>query len=323
LTVEEPSIVQAGLAQVEGLRERKKRETRQMISDTATAMFLDRGFDAVKVTEIAAACGVSEKTVYNYFPSKESLMLDREEATAEAIRTGLGRDAKYLSPIDGAVDILEQDLAAMKDVWNSMEDPNAGMALLRRFADVIEETPSLLAAQRDMIDRLARVAAETMAERAGLSPDDPEPQIAAEALMGLWRVQHTAINRYAQQGLSVDEHFERTMEDVHRAARLIDSGLWTFGAMMDGVDNREQLKAAAITAQRAGRQVISALQQAHRAWHQMKHDDQSNHSQMKDEMLRLKREQHKRSHEFRTESRDRAARMRKLAWEMSRQRRQN
>lgn len=50
----------------EGLRERKKAETRQRLSDTATRMFLDRGFDGVKVTEIAAACQVSEKTVYNY-----------------------------------------------------------------------------------------------------------------------------------------------------------------------------------------------------------------------------------------------------------------
>jgi hypothetical protein len=70
----------------EGLRERKKAETRQRLSDTATRMFLDRGFDGVKVTEIAAACQVSEKTVYNYFPTKEALVLDRWKATAQALR---------------------------------------------------------------------------------------------------------------------------------------------------------------------------------------------------------------------------------------------
>ena len=67
----------------EGLRERKKRLMRQLISDTATAMFLERGFDEVRVAEVAAACDVSEKTVYNYFPTKESLILDREEAMAD------------------------------------------------------------------------------------------------------------------------------------------------------------------------------------------------------------------------------------------------
>ena len=70
----------------EGLRERKKRLMRQQLSDTATQMFLERGFDAVRVAEIAKACGVSEKTVFNYFPTKESLILDRLESTMGSLR---------------------------------------------------------------------------------------------------------------------------------------------------------------------------------------------------------------------------------------------
>ena len=75
--------------QAEGLRQRKKRLMRQQLSDTATQMFLEQGFDAVRVAEIAEACGVSEKTVFNYFPTKESLILDRLEATVASLRTGL------------------------------------------------------------------------------------------------------------------------------------------------------------------------------------------------------------------------------------------
>ena len=59
----------------EGLRERKRRLTRQLISDVATSMFATRGFDAVKVSEIADRVNVSLKTLYNYFPSKESMVL--------------------------------------------------------------------------------------------------------------------------------------------------------------------------------------------------------------------------------------------------------
>src|SRR3954462_11582533 len=59
----------------EGLRERKKRQTRQYISDVATGLFLERGFDAVTVAEIADAADVSVNTVYNYFPAKEGLFL--------------------------------------------------------------------------------------------------------------------------------------------------------------------------------------------------------------------------------------------------------
>ncbi|MBN8228346.1 TetR/AcrR family transcriptional regulator [Corallococcus macrosporus] len=60
-------------------RESKKRETRQRISDAATELFFARGFDAVTLDEIAAAAGVSKMTVFNYFPRKEDLMLDRQD----------------------------------------------------------------------------------------------------------------------------------------------------------------------------------------------------------------------------------------------------
>src|ERR1700678_184584 len=72
-----------------GVRERKKRLMAQQLSDTATRMFMERGFDGVRVTEIAEACGVSEKTVFNYFPAKEALILDRLEATMASLKTCL------------------------------------------------------------------------------------------------------------------------------------------------------------------------------------------------------------------------------------------
>ena len=84
-----PRPASGGTPGAEGLRARKKRVMRQQLSDTATEMFVARGFDAVRVAEIAEACGVSEKTVFNYFPTKESLLLDRWEVTMGALRTGL------------------------------------------------------------------------------------------------------------------------------------------------------------------------------------------------------------------------------------------
>src|ERR1700743_810164 len=60
----------------EGLRERKKRLTRQQISDVAQVLLVVRGFENVPVAQIADIVGVSEKTVYNSFPTKESLVFD-------------------------------------------------------------------------------------------------------------------------------------------------------------------------------------------------------------------------------------------------------
>src|SRR5919206_5335332 len=74
----------------EGLRERKKRRTREAIADAAMRLFAARGFDAVTVADVARAADVSEKTVFNYFPTKEDLVLaggaERRAALVEAIR---------------------------------------------------------------------------------------------------------------------------------------------------------------------------------------------------------------------------------------------
>ena len=76
---------------------------RQQLSDTATQMFMERGFDAVRVAEVAEACGVSEKTVFNYFPTKESLILDRLESTMASLTTGLAEPGGPAGP-GGAAD---------------------------------------------------------------------------------------------------------------------------------------------------------------------------------------------------------------------------
>src|SRR5215472_15988244 len=63
-----------------GLRERKKKRTRALIAETARRLFVERGFEAVSVAEIAREAEVSEATVFNYFPTKEELVYNRLEA---------------------------------------------------------------------------------------------------------------------------------------------------------------------------------------------------------------------------------------------------
>src|SRR6187549_392872 len=82
------------------LRESKKRETRQRISDVATGLFYARGFEAVTVEEIAAAANVSKVTVFNYFARKEDLFLDREHELQLYLREALSELPKGQSPID-------------------------------------------------------------------------------------------------------------------------------------------------------------------------------------------------------------------------------
>ncbi|MFF7476931.1 TetR family transcriptional regulator [Streptomyces sp. NPDC008092] len=207
----------------EGLRERKKRLMRQRLSDTATEMFLERGFDDVRVAEIAQACDVSEKTVFNYFPTKESLLLDLGETTMAALRTDLALPDR--GPVDAVLRILSDELHGMTSWIAAQDDPVQAAAKIRRFGELTRSTPALRAYHRDMTDRLIGVAAEALAHRTGMSPDDPEPQIAATALLGLWPIQFRSLGRHLKDVRAPEQVHERVTADVRRAARLIETGL--------------------------------------------------------------------------------------------------
>ena len=215
------------LSPSEGLRERKKRLTRQQLSDVATAMFLERGFDAVRVAEVAAACGVSEKTVFNYFPTKEALVLDRLETTLESLRTGLAAPA--VPPVQAALAILDRELSGMTGWLAAQDDPGRAGQAIRRFGDLIRATPSLRAYQADMMDQFTSIAAEVLAARTGANADDPEPRVAARALLGLWHVQADSLRKHLDGGYPPTRLQEMVTTDVRRAARLIEAGLRTFG----------------------------------------------------------------------------------------------
>ncbi|MDQ0790388.1 TetR/AcrR family transcriptional regulator [Streptomyces sp. B3I8] len=235
----------------EGLRERKKRLLRQRLSDTATEMFLERGFDDVRVSEIARACEVSEKTVFNHFPTKESLILDRGEATGAALRAGLAETERR--PVEATVEILAAELRALTSWLAAQDDPRDAAARIRRFGALTRSTPSLRAYHQDMTDRLVAVAAEALARRGGGTHDGragdpshdagfsrgsphgpevrPEVQIAAIALVGLWSVQFRSLARHlADDTCAPDRLHDAVTADVRRAADLLDTGL----AALDG-----------------------------------------------------------------------------------------
>jgi AcrR family transcriptional regulator len=211
---------------MEGLRERKKRLLRQQLSDTATRMFMERGFDAVRVIEVAEACGVSDKTVFNYFLTKEALVLDRLEGTVAALQTGLSDP--QMPPVEAALRILDGELSGMTAMLASQDDPAEAIAQMKRFGDLIHGTPSLRAYQSDMMDQFVTVASEILAARTGMSPDDPEPRIAATALLGLWRIQFQALSKYLDGTRTPAQVHQAVSTEVNRAAQLIDTGLRSF-----------------------------------------------------------------------------------------------
>jgi AcrR family transcriptional regulator len=211
------------VAKSESLRERKKRQTRQLLADTATEMFLARGFDGVRVSEIAEACGVSEKTVFNYFPTKEALIMDRLDGASDALLAALADPE--LSPVQAAVSVLGDELAMMMGQLAAQKSFRQGAELYRRFSTLLWSTPALRAHQNAAIERVTAEAAKVLAERGGQDPADPEPQITAAAVLALWRVQFRSLERRLDAAKSVDQLSAAVADDVRRAAEVLEQGL--------------------------------------------------------------------------------------------------
>ncbi|WP_264929402.1 TetR/AcrR family transcriptional regulator, partial [Streptomyces sp. A012304] len=108
-----------------GLRERKKRRMYQAVSDIAVRLFVERGFDAVSVAEVAAAAEISKPTLFRYFPAKEDLVLHRiadHEREAAAVVTGAR--AEGVAPLPALRRHFLDALAAADPVTGLNDDPD-------------------------------------------------------------------------------------------------------------------------------------------------------------------------------------------------------
>src|SRR6202789_3022743 len=92
-------------------RSRKRLATRQGISDVATRLFIERGFDHVTVDEIAAEADVGRMTVFNHFPRKEDMFFDRDEEGRALLREALRQRDPGIAPIE-TLRLLAHRLAA-------------------------------------------------------------------------------------------------------------------------------------------------------------------------------------------------------------------
>jgi AcrR family transcriptional regulator len=205
----------------EPLREKRKRELRQQLSDVATRLFLQHGFDEVRVADVAKACGVTEKTVYNYFPSKESLLADRWEVQTETLYRLLCDRAT--DPIDAALEVLQGELAYMTS-GITRTGSRRRLKDLRTFSELIQSTPALRSHNREALDRLSSMAAIALAERTGTAMQDPEPWITATAITGLWSVYFRSLRWHL--GLADPSQVPRAVQlDLDTAAGILRRGI--------------------------------------------------------------------------------------------------
>jgi len=201
-----------------GLRERHKQETRQAISNIATQMFVDRGFDEVTIAEVADAAGVAKMTVTNYFPRKEDLVLDR----AEAIERHLADVIAARAPGESMLAAIRRDYAeavARADVTLGLSSP--------AFAAMILGSPVLVGRVREMLDRREQLLGDAIAAETGT--DGPEQRLVAVLLASVHRVLAAEASRRSLEGQPRGLICAVLADAATRAFDLLEPSLGRYG----------------------------------------------------------------------------------------------
>ncbi|MGI5278642.1 TetR/AcrR family transcriptional regulator [Streptomyces rochei] len=203
-----------------GLRETKKRETRRLISDRATELFIEQGFERTTIAEIADAARVAKKTVTNYFPRKEDLALDHQEEFVATLADTVAARAPG-----------ETVLAALRRAFLASvasQDPVAGFAG-PAFTRMIADSPTLTSCLRGLHDRREEALAEALAEDTAAPPGDITPRTVAALLGGVHRVLFTRIQELTAAGRTNPEIARLLEHEARHAFDLLEPSLHHYG----------------------------------------------------------------------------------------------
>jgi AcrR family transcriptional regulator len=168
-----------------GRRERKKAEVRRHISDMATTLFAERGFDDVSVSEIAERADVARPTVFAYFPRKEDLVFDRTSAVTmllvEAAHTSQG------SPVQAVCDVLVAP--------GALGGFGATVSESARFWRLVAGSRVLLARARELAEEIEAAVAREFRARGVV-----EPELCAALVAAAYRQVHLEAIRRVLDG---------------------------------------------------------------------------------------------------------------------------
>jgi AcrR family transcriptional regulator len=162
-------------AGVVGLRERKRQQTRERLTRAAMALFLERGFEATTLDDIAAAADISRRSFFHYFASKEDVVFAwHEETTAALIAAVEARPAKesMLTAAENAISAMVRQL-----------EPGEAIAMARLKRD----NPALQARDQVKYEKLERALAVALEKRAG-KPEKLQARLVAMIATGAMRI---------------------------------------------------------------------------------------------------------------------------------------
>ncbi|MES2171594.1 MAG: helix-turn-helix domain-containing protein [Actinomycetota bacterium] len=195
--------------------ERGGPQTRARIREVANRLFIERGYDSVTVAEVARESGVSSVTVFNHFPRKEDLFLDRTDDAEQLLRSAV------------------RDRAAGTDVLASLRNESMRLFDERHplsgvderstpFFRTVAESPALVARAREIASELQRTLADELAA-------DPAFEGDASLLAALFIGGYSAVLVGTATRLMAGDDYAAVVDDHReRLERLFD-------ALRDGV----------------------------------------------------------------------------------------
>jgi AcrR family transcriptional regulator len=159
-----------------GLRQRKRQQTRERLTEAAMALFLDRGFEGTTLDDIAAAADISRRSFFHYFASKEDVVFAwQEESTASLIAAVAARPANE-SMLTAAENAILTMVGQLK--------PGEAMAIARLKRD----NPALQARDQVKHEKLERALAEALGKRAGQKTEKLQARLVAMIATGTMRI---------------------------------------------------------------------------------------------------------------------------------------
>ena len=198
---------------------RKRLATRQKISDVATRLFIERGFEAVTVDEIAEAADVSRMTVFNHFPRKEDLFFDLDEEAREDLLASLQKRTPGTPPVEALRRFAHWAVENRRPYMRFFE---AGSD---RFMATIQASEALKGRARAIRDELTETLTVALARSVDRHLPDPIASLAASLLVATWTVALIEAHRAFQQDQDLAGANRAFLELIDRGTRGVQSAL--------------------------------------------------------------------------------------------------
>jgi|SRR6187402_661763 len=198
---------------------RKRLATRQRISDIATRLFVDRGFDKVTVDEIAEAADVSRMTVFNHFPRKEDMFFDLDEEGREDLLASLRKRKAGTSPVEALRLFAHWAVANGRPYVRFFEEGSD------KFMAAIQASEALTARARAIRDELTDTLTAALAESVKRPLPDPIASLAASLLVATWAVALVEAHHIFQQHHDVEKANKAFLDLIDRGTKGVRSAL--------------------------------------------------------------------------------------------------